>query len=62
MLVGASGGWGPLAACAPAYIGYVAFSVFGPVYLEDGVGFSTKATGLLVGVRSGIGGLVHGKV
>ena len=47
---GASGWWGPLAACAPAYIGYVAFSVFGPVYLENGLGFSTKATGLLVGV------------
>lgn len=48
-LFAASGWWGPLA-CAPAYIAFVAFSVWGPVYLEKGLGFSPGATGTLVGV------------
>jgi len=49
-LFAASGWWGPLLACAPAYIAFVAFSVWGPVYLEKGLGFSPAATGTLVGV------------
>jgi MFS family permease len=48
-ILGASGWWGPLLACAPAYVAFVAFSVWAPVYFE-GLGYSAKAAGTFVGL------------
>lgn len=49
-ILGASGWWGPLMACGPAYIAFVAFSVWAPTYFEDSLGYSAKRSGLFVGL------------
>jgi MFS family permease len=47
---GASGWWGPLLACGPAYIAFTVFNIWGPVYLENGLSYSAGAIGGLIGV------------
>jgi MFS family permease len=57
---GASGWWGPLLACAPAYLAFTGFNIWGPVYLENGQGYSAGAIGALVGVFAliALGGMI----
>jgi MFS family permease len=59
-IFGASGWWGPVLACAPAYVAFTAFNIWGPVYLEDGLGYSAGAIGGLIGTFAviALGGMI----